>query len=299
MVKRCLVALILLLLAPGCDAPVDDDSAGATADDDDDDDDTAAAPPYAATIEIVGDLPAGVHGMAVADDGVLWYGDTFGNASAAQEVYTVAPPYNGEHVVVPLDLEQPAGMRFIDGDPYVCDLNGSRVVRLDSGLEIEQSWDVSYPWNVRAMPDGDVLVITYDQGLFRLNDDGTTELLFGGLALPFDLEPATADSVWISEQGEGTYGEGRVARWALDGTQVEEIVGEWPNPEGMALDDRGTLWIAETDSGEIRRRDADGTLSVAFDEYTVPILITPIPDGDLLVNLRSALGNHLARIHLE
>jgi len=292
--------MFLLLAMASCDAPADDDSA----DDDsagaaDDDDDSAPAQPYAATLEIVGDLPAGVHGMAVSDDGTLWYGDTFGNASAAQEVYTVAPPYDGEHQVASVDVEQPAGMRFIEGDLVLCDLNGSRVVRLDAALEIVQSWGVHYPWNVRAMPGGDLLVITYDQGLYRLEDGGTTELLFNGLALPFDLDPATADSLWISEQGEGTYGEGRVARWALDGTLIEEIAGEWPNPEGLALDDRGTLWIAETDSGEIRRRDADGTLSVAFDEYTVPILVAPTPDGDLLVNLRSALGNHLARIHLE
>ena len=284
--------LCTLIIPCGCATTGDDDAAV-------DDDDTSATEPYTATMEILADLPAGVHGMAVADDGVLWYGDTFGNASAAQAVYTIAPPYDGAHEQAPVDIEQPAGMRFIEGVLHICDLQGSRVVRLGPGQEIEQSWDISYPWNLRSMPNGDVLVVTYDQGLYRLGDDGTAELMMTGLAMPFDLEPATADSLWISEQGEGTYGEGRVGRWTLDGTLVEEIPGEWPNPEGLALDDRGTLWIAETDSGQIRRRDPDGTLTMEFDEYTVPIIIAPTPDGDMLVNLRSPQGDHLARIHLE
>lgn len=243
-----------------------------------------AVPRPPVTIMPLGNLVGGVHGMAVTDTGRLLYADSFRNQATPAQVYYLDPPYMGPPVATGISSTLPSGMLWEDGSLFLCDTQTGQIRQFDETLTQVREWLGSSPWNIARDASGDLLTITYGGAVQRLNDDGTATTLFDGLDAPFDLAPAPDGTVWVSEQGQG--GPGQVTRRTLDGTIVESIDYPWDNPEGLLLDEDGTLWIAETALGAILRYD-DAGLEVVDDTLTLPIVLTPHSPGVILVNARS------------
>lgn len=242
-----------------------------------------AAPRPPVTVSPLGRLVGGVHGMAVSDTGRLFYSDSFRNQATPAQVYYLDPPYAGPPVATGITATLPAGLLWENGSLLLCDTQTGQVRQFDESFAQVRQWTGSAPWNVARDASGDLLIITYNGALQRLNDDGSATTLFSGLDAPFDLAPAPDGTVWISEQGATA--PGKVTRRTLDGTIVESIEHAWENPEGLLLDEQGTLWIAETSAGAILRYDAGG-LEVVDDTLTLPIVLTPHSPGVILVNAR-------------
>jgi streptogramin lyase len=112
-------------------------------------------------------------------------------------------------------------------------------------------------------------------------DVQTATTLFSGLDAPFGIASAGDGTVWVSEQGASA--PGKVTRRTLTGTVVETVTYGWDNPEGLHVDDAGTLWIAETSLGQFLRYDGF-TLEVVGQGLGLPVVITSSGPGSLLAN---------------
>jgi len=274
-------ALLLALLIPACGSS-----------------DAGADPPepYQVTVETVGAFPAGVHGMAVDSDGTLWFSDSYRNVLPLEQVYTLPAPYTGEPEGTDLFGSIPAGLLWHAGDLLVCFTGEDEIRRFDADLALVATWSVPAPWNVIALGE-DLLTVTYHGEVRRLEADGASTVLFGDLEFPFDLAAAGPDAIWVSEQVEADV-DGRVTRFGLDGTVLEPSAAIWDNPEGLILDDRGTLYVADTNAGMVFRRVPDGKVGMVATMLTAPITFARLPDGDLLLNT-SAARPELIRLRLE
>lgn len=258
--------------------------------------DSTGEPTTRPTITRIADFFAAVHGMAVDDDGLLYFSDSFTALDTTARIYRLEPPYTGPPEATPLSGPRPAGLAFIDGDLHVCDVGAGTVTRYDAALTPVQTWVVPSPWNVAPLASGDRVVVTFDDRLFALLPDGTVQQRLADLGAPFDLAPTPADAVWISEQGAGGPGQpGRLAQWNAQGAITLEARYPWANPEGLAFDPQGDLWVAETERQELLRVSPRGDVELMAEVDGLPIVITPLPAGDLLVSVTGP-DPHLLRV---
>ncbi len=242
----------------------------------------AAAEPASATARLAA-APSGIHGLAVRDDGAVFYADSFGSVDSGRSIYMLLPPYESNAERLPLAGDLPAGMLFHDGLLYVCDTLAGEVRRYDASMQPSGSWNASAPWSVTALEDGTILSVSHDGKLQRLIANGQVETLFDGLSHPFGLAPGGGPSVWISEQSTAE-GPGRVTRRTLDGSILESVETTLGNPEGLALDAEGRLMIADTGLDRVFRRDADGAVHLLVDSVQFPIVVARLDAESFLVN---------------
>jgi len=223
------------------------------------------------------------HGAAVDPAGHIFIADSYGKHDATPRVYRLDPPYQGALSPTTITGSTPAGLLWHGGSLYVCDVSANAVRVHDATLAPVQSLSVPMPWNVQVLPDKSLLVVTFDGRVIRLDDSAQTEVL-SGLEHPFDIvaEP-DGKHFWVSEQGPEAAKGGGVRRHALDGTLDVTSSFGWVNPEGIARGPQGDIWVAETALGQIVRVTPDGSAAAAFGGLTLPAVITPFPDGDLLV----------------
>jgi DNA-binding beta-propeller fold protein YncE len=263
----------------------------------------AATGPFAATVTEVGGFLAGSHGLAVDADGTLYASDTFKNHGAAPAIYTIAAPFTGTPVALPVPVTQPAGLVVTTDALIVCDLGAGEVRRHPreaSGFAAAaaMTWSVTAPWNAAVLPDGALAVVTNDGALVRLSPDGGTTPIARGLDAPFDVAIAADGTLWVSEQVADPAAPGRIRRWNVDGTVATEITYAWKNPEGLALDARGYLWVADTERGELVRVAPDGAAEVVA-TAELPILVRRLPAGDGLLVTANRPTARLLRVDLR
>jgi hypothetical protein len=276
------------------DAGPDADSDSDTDADTDTEPDTGD-PPHAFSVEAVGDFTAGVHGMAFAGDGTLFFSDSYGHAGSPERVYTLAPPYTGDPAPTGITGAIVSGLAWVADSLYVCVTGEDEVRRYDAALDLQEAWAVPAPWNAALVGPG-MLAVTYDGRIFGLGEGGATTDLVAGLEYPFGIADNGDATFWISQQ-VGAEEDGRVSRWGLCGEQLEVLGHVFANPEGMALDDRGYLYVADTVAGELVRVSPVGDAEVLTDEYEIPIVVARSPGGDIYFNTGGA-QSRLVRISL-
>lgn len=235
-------------------------------------------------VELVASFIAGVHGMALRADGTLFFSDSFGQYDKVRRVYALAPPYGDEPQPTAIVGETPAGLAFIDGLLYVCDVQAGTVTAHDESLAVVATWSVGGPWNIVHHPSVGLVVVTYDGRVAKLEPNGKVTELFGGGLAPFGLAVDAKGGLWMSEQGAEQGDPGRITRRGAGGAIEQEIAYPWANPEGLAIGADGALWIAETERGELLRVDEEGRVEVIKAELTLPVVVAPAPNGDLFVS---------------
>ncbi|WP_159808048.1 SMP-30/gluconolactonase/LRE family protein [Cellulomonas citrea] len=125
-----------------------------------------------------------------------------------------------------------------------------------------------------------------DGALYRIDPDGGVHTVLDALACPNGMAwPAPDEMVFIDS------GRHRVDRWRLDPVS-RQVVGELAPidlaqfgglPDGLALLDDGTMWIAFWGEGLVRRLSPDGRV---LDQVEVPAPLSSCPalvGADLLV----------------
>lgn len=246
-----------------------------------------ASPFPPAVVTDVGPARGAAHGMAIAeDDGRIFISDTFG--STPRRVYVSNPPYTGPLQPTPISGPQPAGLFWENGSLFVCEVSTGTVTQYRlTDFKVLAMWQADTPWNVARDAGGDLLTASFNNKVQRLVDGGPAQTLFQGLLRPFDLQPMPDGTVWVSEQGAVQGAPGQLARRMLDGTIVELLDFKWANPEGLALTDDGTLWVAETERDEIIRVK-DGLIDIAASGENLPVVIIRESPTSVLYNLAQA-----------
>lgn len=246
------------------------------------------------TISQIRTLPAGIHGMAVADNGDLYFSDSFGNYSQTRRVYRLPAPYTGSFQATPITGQIPSGLLWDNNTLYIADTQANTIRQYDVNYNLLNSWSVNAPWIIKKASDGSFLITSFNNQVFRLNENGTVQTVLTNLAGPFGVEPAQNDTFWVSEQGGAAGAPGFLKRWSLNGVVQQEVVHNWDNPEGLQMDNDGNLWIADTGAGQVLRLSDAGVLETAASQLSFPVIITKMPNGDLLFNTSGgAPGLHL------
>lgn len=239
----------------------------------------------APSIERIAALYPAIHGMAVSPDGALWFADSFKSRSDPPEVFRLDPPYDADPDPTGLRGTIPAGMAFIRGRLWACDAGDGTLTRYDVSLRAEQTWQIQGAWNVAPAGEDRWLVTTFGNEVVQATADGATRVVLSELEAPFDLVPVADGTLWVSEQGAVQGAPGRVSRWNADGTAAETVEYAWENPEGMAFDATGHLWVAETERHELVRVAKDGSVASVHPVAGLPVVITPALRGSLLVSV--------------
>ena len=242
-------------------------------------------------------------GVAVAADGAVWCGGEAG------QVYRVADGV----------IEQVAsthgfclGMAFDHvGRLYVCDLRHAAVFRLDPGSGALERFADGVDGHRFVTPNaiavdvrGDLLVTDSGRpreprpGIARLRPDGTGALWWdepldfaNGLALAADGRTLHVVESWGRrllafpvDAGGGAAGPPRVTV-ELPGTV----------PDGVAVDERGGLWVACYEPSQVLVVEPDGTLRVAASDPDAHLLCHPT---NVAFRGTSVIAANLGRWHL-
>ncbi|MEM9066996.1 MAG: hypothetical protein AAGE52_00780 [Myxococcota bacterium] len=227
----------------------------------------------------IADGVGGAHGFARGPSGDLWIADSHSSLGTPGAVYRWEEPFTGALERTTIEGPRPSGLFFeADGALVVSDPGARTVVRYRDGAEPETIASVD-AWNV--IPDGSgFIAITFSGSLLRVASGGDVSAIRGGLQNPFDVARDPSGCFWVSEQGPSGEVGGGVRCWSPSGELVREIPYEWVNPEGVAVDVDGGVWIAETARGELLRWDGSAVEVVAAD-LSVPVVLTN--DGEDLL----------------
>jgi len=247
---------------------------------------TTAGLQAADTVESVRPFTASVHGMTFADDGTLYFSDTYRNQGTVPRVYTLPPSLEGEPVPTAITGATVSGLMWDGGNLYVCVTGGDRIRRYDASLVLQETWTVPQPWNIERIGAG-LYVVTNNGLVVKLDGEGSYETIVSGLLYPFDLTAAGSDTFWVSEQ-VGTYSPGNVLKYDTTGQLLDSVDYTWNNPEGLESDASGRLYVADTGAGMVLRVLSAGTVETITDQYDLPIILTRHPGGDLYFNSTGA-----------
>ena len=249
-------------------------------------------------LELIGPFTSAVHGMAFDSAGTLYFSDSFEALDSVSRLYRLSPPYDGEPEVVGVSGDRLSGLFWADSELFVCDVSAQTIGRYDAGLTLHQTWLAENPWNITQRPGGELVTVSDPGSVQSLGVAMLAQTEFEGLLAPFDIVATASGHLWISEQGEGTSDPGRVAQWTINGQMTYEVEYDWRNPEGIALDLQGNLWVVDTERGEVLRVSSDGTSQVIAEVEGLPICLERHPDGDLYFNV-TGTSPSLYRIRLH
>ena len=230
-----------------------------------------------------GRIAPGAHGLAMDEAGIIYYSDTYRNEGAASQVYRLPPPYNTSQ---PLEITGTtvSGL-YTQGDLLLVTDTGGSTVRIYRQGVLEDTLQATQPWNITRAPEGWVTA-TYANTVELLAVGTSPTTLFGGLAFSFDIVyDSDEDAFWVSESEAKT-----VRLRARDGQILREIDAEAASfevPEGIALDPRGVLWVADTGASKIHGFDpVSGELEHTIEVAGMPIMMSNDPrDGDVIYSI--------------
>lgn len=232
----------------------------------------------------LGSYIGGGHGITVDDKGVIYMSDTYGNLKpGVKAIYQLKPPYTGAPEATSIQTIQPAGLHWYKGHLYVCDIQGGKVIKLDSSFQVKQTWQAFQPWNVDIDSKGELYTVAYSGQVYQLVANQAPVLLFGGLINPFDLAVEEDGSIWVSEQGPSGTQPGGVTLRDRKGKVLRRLTHQWMNPEGIQRGPDGSIWVAETGRGELLRFLPSGERQVVGATLALPVNLSLFSNGDILL----------------
>ncbi|MDX1983216.1 MAG: hypothetical protein SFV51_23295 [Bryobacteraceae bacterium] len=165
------------------------------------------------------------------------------------------------------------------GEIHIADAGNIRIRRIRTDGVIETVLQLAPASALAFDGDGNLFIaFTAQVNVLRATDAGLGAPIVGGNGSGRDgraaaetvlLSPAAAvtargGEVYISDPRQGSI------RF-IDSTGVLRTLNTGPmrNPTGLAMDAQGRLWIAETASQQVRRRDPDGAITVVAGNGTL------------------------------
>lgn len=233
------------------------------------------------SIKEIPSFPENVQGMAIDNNGVLYFSDTYSRMDTKSRVYTLNPPYTGIPMATEIASQSIAGLMWHDNKLYAAYLNKNEVVIFDEELEFLVSYYVDSPLNFST--DGKyVYVLTHDGnlGVIRTN---RVQMYIKDLRSPFDIHYSETHTLYVSEKG-GAESPGRVLSMDSGDTDMKIFMDSLQSPQGLTADLYNNLYIAETGADKILLVTTNGETILVTDQYDSPIGFAKTDHGDILVN---------------
>ena len=233
------------------------------------------------SIKEIPSFPENVQGMAVDNNGVLYFSDTYSRMDTKSQVYTLNPPYTGIPMATEIASQSIAGLMWHDNKLYVAYLNENKVVIFDEELEFLVSYYVDAPLNFTT--DGKyVYVLTHDGnlGVIRTN---RVQMYVKDLRSPFDMHYSEDQTLYVSEKG-GEGASGKVLSMGSGDAEMKTFKDSLQSPQGLTTDQYNNLYIAETGADRILLVTTDGETVLVTDQYDSPIGFAKTDHGEILLN---------------
>lgn len=156
-------------------------------------------------------------------------------------------------------LNQPSAVSVdMAGNVYITDSGNGRVRRVSATGQIVAVASTPAPTFAIADASGALYVSDSSMGAILKVNGGIVTTLARGLKDPRGLALDGGGSLYFTEAGAA-----RVGRIAPDLTVVDIAPGAWKIPRGIAVDDRGNVFVADTARHSIVRVDARGAAVIA------------------------------------
>jgi glucose/arabinose dehydrogenase len=217
-----------------------------------------------------------------------------------------------------IDIADPVKLALEpSGTLLVADVGASRIVRIDprTGTAGVVAGPLTRVASVTAGPDGAIYALA-DERLYRIEGDRANELGRFAEEGPTDVTVTSSGAIYLARYGDhvDVFADGAarpLARGfdrphgitaAPDGSllvadtyagavrrvapdgTVTTLATGLSRPLDVALDADGTLLVAELDSGELSRISADGTVTVVTSRLAGPSGVVVAPDGAIYVS---------------
>lgn len=226
-------------------------------------------------------IPSGIRGMAVDENDVLYFADSYSRLNDDSRIYTLNPPYTGEPMMTEISGQSIAGLMWFEKKLYVAFLNKDEIEIYDENLEFLESKVVKSPWNFTT--DGkNVYVLTY-YGNIGVISGNRVKTFVKGLSNTFDIQYSGASSLYVSDHSDKD-GKGRIAEYGYDGLLISTLKVDVSDPAGLEMDLDNKLYIADPGNNKVLMVTPESGISVLTDEYLKPFCITRSNSGHILVS---------------
>ena len=220
-----------------------------------------------------------IHGAAVGDDGRIFLSDSFGQHDKVRRVYYVDPPYDGAIVSTGIEGQSPAGLMWHQNRLWVCDVAGGTIRSFDTDFSLDDTILAEQPWNVANV--GDEVLFVNGKGTVA-NIKTPDQPLVKNLLNPFGIAGHSDGRFVVTQQGPNGESGGVVATYDKAGKELARSQRAWKNPEGIALDRHGAMFVVDTAAHELVQVETDKEEVVSSD-LDLPVVLTRFLNGDLLL----------------
>ncbi len=253
-------------------------------------------------LEFVGLGFKGGHGVAEWGDRIA-VSDTYGRAPGLGVVSGGESP---PQTLAMKGWSGPAGLTPVPGGGLlVCDVTGSRIKLVDAQPTTLDSIELPAPWNCTRLPSDEEAPL---YAVIHFRGEMTLLRVRGGKLEPGSLLPAVGEFpfgiAWHPARREllvTLQADGRVVRFPFDpGAPIRPMkpatfLDGLINPEGIAVDVAGNIWVAETAEHRVSVFAPDGELlgRTPVGALRFPVSIAPGRDNTVLV----ACGGDSGRVY--
>jgi len=208
-------------------------------------------------------------GVAVDQQGNVYVVDTSGSRveklSATGQLLTTFGQLGPDAA----SLRRPRGIALdAQGNLYIADTANHRIQRFSAAGEPLGPWGVIgsgpgefiLPSSLAFDSSGNLYVAdTGNHRIQKLSPDGQMLTQWGGVHFPHGIAVDAADDVYVSDEAgvrKFTSSGDLLAAWTSP--------GQFGDPYGLATDESGTIYVADTDNGRIVALSASGQVQAAW-----------------------------------
>jgi len=229
--------------------------------------DVSTGPSLSVRAESLGTLSIAAHGIAVSSDGTrLYISDSFSQQQRRIHIcpFALFNASDCQFFTHPA-IQTPAGLSVFDDKLYISDVQSGRVLAFNESTISQSGLDqavvdieIRQVWNSERVGDH-FMSVTNDGQIVEWNAGESLSVQRRALFDPFDIAPGQ-NGYWVSEQSSASGAPGQLSFLNTQGQTLLQINDDLQNPEGLAPDEAGGVWVAETQLNELRLYDANGAL---------------------------------------